>query len=288
MIVTLTGAFNNVGDHLIRDCAHALLRHCTEREIIDINRCSVTASHYDVFNRARAVLLCGGPAYQADIYPGIYNIDLERISVPVIPFGLGFKGKLGQSPNFTRDSRSFIRHIHDWIEHSSARDDVTANALAAIGVTNVTMTGCPAWYDIDYIDKEYQHKPSIQSVAFSAPATVDRNSVKALHLISKRFAGSEKYLTLHHGLVPQINLSGARSTLGNAGLAGIAKALAFKIVSLRANLARMRSLYDSVDLHIGYRVPAHILRLSRRRPSFLLPRTSVASARLRQWAGKRY
>ena len=114
MLVTLTGAFKNSGDYLIGHRARTLLASHTDHEIVDINRKAIDDASYEIFNKAKAVLLTGGPAYQAGIYPGVYDLDLDRIQVPVIPYGLGWKGKLGQDPKdfqFTEESKDFIKRI---------------------------------------------------------------------------------------------------------------------------------------------------------------------------------
>jgi hypothetical protein len=128
MLVTLTGAYRNAGDHLIGDRARALLRKHVDGDIVNIARRDINESHYEIFNKARAVILCGGPAYQPQIYPKVFPIDLDRITANVVPMGLGFKAKLGQTPaefKFSEPAEAFVREVHKRTKLSSVRDGLT-------------------------------------------------------------------------------------------------------------------------------------------------------------------
>src|SRR5690606_836236 len=117
--------------------------------------------HYDLFNRARAVLLCGGPAYQREIYPKVYPLERNRISARIVPYGLGWKSSAGKAPStfrFEPPAEEFIKDIHSKIELSSARDLLTVEVLSHADVNNAIMTGCPAWYDLSSFDTPYVFK----------------------------------------------------------------------------------------------------------------------------------
>jgi hypothetical protein len=271
MIVTLTGAYQNVGDHLIGYRAHKLIRQFVDQDIVNIDRKDVTESHYDLFNKARAVLLCGGPAYQKDMFPRIFSLDLTRITSPVVPFGLGYKTKLNaQNFSFNSVSLKFVKEVHSRIDTSSARDVKTVEALNQSGIQNVTMTGCPAWYDLEKIGVGYTPLKGIKSVAFSAPAHIDENTIRALKIVSKRFPKAKKFITFHHGIYLGNSRGQLKLTLSNLRslLAGVLEG--YEVVTLQKDLRKMCDLYDSCDLHVGYRVHAHLYKLSQRQPSILL------------------
>ena len=273
MIVTLSGAYRNAGDYLIRDCAHNLLRRFVDPEIVDVDRKAISRDHYALFNRATAVFLCGGPAYQKNIYPSVYPIDLNRITAPVIPFGLGWKARLSEDIETFRFSEAglgFVKRIHTGVRYSSVRDDLTMQLLTRNGVQNVLMTGCPAWYDLDALTRDYEHKCEVRRAVFSAPAIVDKNCLAAIKLFSTTFSRSEKFISFHHGLLPATSVRGAARGLTYGALAAYARSLGLRTVNLQADLQGMRDLYDSADLHIGYRVHAHFYCLSRRRASILI------------------
>ena len=61
-----------------------------------------------------------------------------------------------KSKKFNNDSKRLLDNIHSTVESSSCRDDITFNVLKNCGYQNVTMTGCPVWYDIDSIGKDFE------------------------------------------------------------------------------------------------------------------------------------
>lgn len=271
MIVTLTGAYKNAGDHLIGYRGRQLLQKFVDAEVVNVDRKAIQDCHYDLFNKAKAVFLCGGPAYQKNIYPIIYPINLEKIFVPIIPYGLGFKAALGDNNFlFEKDAMDFVTKIHSRIQTSSARDIKTVEALNAHNIYNVTMTGCPAWYDIEKMDNTYHFSPRIRRLAFSAPATVDDNFIQLLKMIAVRYPDADRYITFHHGFFNGRSKKEIKKSLIllKAGLSGFKNG--YKVVSFQSNLTKMMDLYDSCDLHIGYRVHAHLYCLSQRRASVLL------------------
>ncbi|EAO7496473.1 hypothetical protein AKL48_25425, partial [Salmonella enterica] len=93
MYTLLYGAKKNVGDFLILDRAIKLLKeHKPSEELHLVKRWLPIDEHLEVINKSKAIILCGGPAYQKDFYPGIYPLtkNLIDIKVPIVPFGLGW------------------------------------------------------------------------------------------------------------------------------------------------------------------------------------------------------
>jgi hypothetical protein len=271
MIVTITGAYRNVGDHLIGHRARALLLEFFGGEIVNIDRKSITDSSYKTINEASAVLLCGGPAYQRKIYPNVYAIDLDRISVPVIPFGLGYKDKLdSEGFRFSDPSMDFVKSLHEKIANSSVRDVVTKEVLNRHGIENVVMTGCPAWYELDSIDKEFQAPTKIDKLIVSAPAKIDRRFFELLKVLAHRFPNSRKQVAFHHGYLPSFHPRSFPFFKAHLSCALKAKRYSYEVVNLAKDLKRMQVVYGDADLHVGLRVHAHIHQLSLRKPSLLI------------------
>lgn len=276
MLVTLTGAFKNAGDYLIGHRARNLLKAHTSHEIIDVNRKAITEKHYELFNNAKAVLLTGGPAYQASIYPGVYDIDLDRINVPVIPYGLGWKGKLGQAPqefSFQPEALSFVRRIHESGLQSSARDFLTTEMLAANGVENVLMTGCPAWYDEEKLAIDYE-KTEIKSLVFSMPAVPQEQTMELLRGIAKRFPKARKLLAFNAGYKSTRSKNAAQFTRWNYKVIALATLLGFRPLSFESNFELFQNTMSEQQLHIGYRVHSHLFSLSQRINTLLIAEDS--------------
>lgn len=278
MIVTLTGAFKNAGDYLIGDRARKLVRAHVDAEVIDINRKEITDSHYETFNKARAVLLTGGPAYQKMMYPKIYDLDVARIEVPIIPFGLGWKGHLGQTPQefeFSTPATQFIQHIHsDKSHYSSARDFLTLEVLKKHGVENVAMTGCPAWYDEAMIDQDYEFSNEVKTLVFSMPAAPNNQVKDVIAGLAKRFPMAKKYLTFQAGYRSTNAHREAEITKWFRSSMFTGFRYGFRPVSFESDFGKFTEVMSQSDFHIGYRVHSHIFSLSQRKSSILIAEDS--------------
>ena len=276
MLVTLTGAFKNSGDYLIGHRARTLLKNHTDHEIVDLNRKEITAESYDLFNRSKAVLLTGGPAYQASIFPGVYNLDLTKISVPVIAYGLGWKGKLGQDPkdfSFTPESQEFIRQIHSSGLNSSARDFLTTEVLGNIGVENVVMTGCPAWYDEAKLAQDFTWR-EVKTIVFSMPAVEQESVLPILKFLAKAFPKAKKYLAFNAGFKSTRNKDAEAITRWNSKVKLMASLRGYESVSYESDFAKFQEIQSLADLHVGFRVHSHIFSVSQRIASVLIAEDS--------------
>lgn len=276
MLVTLTGAFKNSGDYLIGHRARALLASHTEHEIVDINRKTITEESYKFFNSAKAVLLTGGPAYQAGIYPQVYDIDLSKIQVPVIAYGLGWKGKLGQTPKdfrFNEPAEQFVRAIHTNSLFSSARDHLTIEVLNNTGVENVFMTGCPAWYDEAKLVQDFAWR-EIKTLVFSMPAVPQDTVLPMLNHLAKRYPKAKKYLAFNAGYKSTRSTKASEITRWNYKVLALAALKGFEPVSFESDFAKFQQVLSSVDLHVGFRVHSHIFSLSQRTASVLIAEDS--------------
>lgn len=273
MIVTLCGAYRNSGDHLIGDRARALLREHVSSDIVVVDRKAIEPGHYDAFNRARAVLLTGGPAYQRAIYPKVYPLELSRITAPVIPYGLGWKAPVGKAVEtfkFEPEAEQFIRDVHARVPWSSARDPLTVQALSQAGVNNVLMTGCPAWYDLASFEQTYAFNEEVKSLVLSMPAQMQPGVRELMEWLTERFPKARRVASFHHGFIPSDDKVGRERAIDFARFSAHAIRRGWRSVSLAGSLEKMQNLYLSADFHIGYRVHAHLLCLSRRIASILI------------------
>jgi hypothetical protein len=274
-IVTITGAFKNAGDYLIGDRARKLLAANTDAKIVDLNRRAIRDHHYEVLSSARAVLLTGGPAYRSNIYPNIYKLDLSRVQAPVLAYGLGWRGELGQLAKdfrFEPAAADFVESIHaNKNLFSSARDHLTVEMLNAQGIKNVAMTGCPTWYDYDYLWHDYEFNPNVKKLVFSMPAQIQPMVPHLIADLSKRFPKAKKYLSFQAGY--QFDHAKEKR---DWHIRMLAKAIAagFRPVSFESNFEKFEKVMSSIDLHVGYRVHSHIFSVSQRKTSLLIAEDS--------------
>jgi hypothetical protein len=275
MIVTLTGGLKNVGDFLIAERARALLARFVDAEQLDLPRRLPVTPRLDEVNRARAVICCGGPALAADLYPGIYPLaePLERLAAPLVAFGLGWSGKPFRRPEdfrFTERSQELLRRFHADGRVASVRDEITLDLLRRAGHPEAVMTGCPVWYDLESLGQPYRHAPEVRRLVFTTPASIRlaRPTLAVMRLLAKRFPRAERICAFHRGIRPDRETS-LHQGLGYLGLAAAAVALGYRVRDVSYDTARI-AFYADCDLHVGFRVHAHLYFLSKRLASFLI------------------
>lgn len=287
MYVLLTGAISNAGDFLIKEKSMELLKSFKpKRKIITFDRWkALTEEQVKIINNSRLLILCGGPAFQRDFYPGVYPLikDLKEIKVPIVTFGLGWKGIPGKWEDthkyyFTKKSYDLLNRIETSGFKSSLRDYLTLNMLIHKGFNKYIMTGCPSWYDLRNIGTPLKIPSQIKKVAFSIGVSFIKNkqifkSLVELILKLKNYFGESLICTFHHPVdykyYSSINLN---KSFYNAHreLIDVLEGKGIKWVDLSFQTSKLTHFYDEVDLHIGFRVHAHLYMLSIRKPSILL------------------
>lgn len=277
MIILLSGQFKNIGDFLITERARQLFYEHVDKDIVILDRSQDLESKLDLINRADLLVLCGGPAYASNIYPGIYPLvkDLSQITTPIIPFGLGWCGTPADSPKdfkFDNTALSFLCRVHEGIESSSCRCETTEAVLHNNGIKNVTMTGCPVWYYIPSIGQEFKAQEKIDKIVFTTAADpkLILQTWQMIRMLKRQFPKAKVILSYHRGILPDKHTT-YRATIGYLLMAAGAKLINFRtsIKDVSYDLDRL-NFYDSCDLHVGYRVHAHLYFLSKRMPSILI------------------
>lgn len=277
MYVLLVGAKRNVGDHLIVDRATKLLEALRpDRELVKLPRWEPLHAHLDAVNAAEAVVLCGGPALQERLYPGIYPLveDLSRIRPPLVAFGLGWKAIPGDEWDLARfefDERSqplLARLAADG--HVSVRDHLATRVLRGRGI-DARMTGDPGWYDLDHMGVELAPPTAVERIVVSVPAhPMHHPAVETLgRRLSALLPDARIVAAFHHGWTAGPHVT-ERSAEAYSRLKERLEAANWGVADLAGDLQAMETLYGGEALHVGWRLHAHLFCLSRRRASFLL------------------
>jgi len=151
------------------------------------------------------------------------------------------------------------------------RDHLAARVLHAHGVRRVVMTGDPAWYDLECLGRPLAVPAEPRDIVISVPAApMHHPAVEALaEGLRARFPDACIVGAFHHGWVAGPHV-GEEAAAAYARLRERLEEAGHPAVDLAADLEAMESLYSSADLHVGWRLHAHLPRLSRRKPSFLL------------------
>jgi hypothetical protein len=286
--ILLHKAKGNVGDLLIIERARELLgrvrpdRKCEvwDREV------AFTDEHLERVAGAAALILCGGPGYQPAAYPNVYPLhpDLGRIAAPIFGFGVGWKGVRGDwseaaSYRWSDATQRLFARMECNASPSSCRDYLTVSALKANGFANHTMTGCPTWYpdgEPGFIEPRSALRLAYTPGALtSARREYVQLELAVLERLREHGAGGLTVL-FHHPTTREAyerhysakawgryvrNLQPLLDHLRDQGIPW---------VDLSADLEKMKRTYAEYDLHVGFRVHAHLYFLSGGKPSVLI------------------
>lgn len=279
MYVLLHGARKNLGDYLIGARCEALLReHQPDQELVKLPSWQSLAPHRELLERAEAIVILGGPGYQPHFWPGVYPLTAtpQELPAPVIPMGLGWKGFPGDEATVRRykfepGAQDVLQHMASQTPWLGCRDHFTRRVLAAAGIDNALMTGCPVWYDLPSLGRPPTRPERIERVVYTPaqkPLYRDQ-SVDAARVVARLFPDAERICSFHRGIDaddPEIPVA---DRANNRFLADAIGGLGFEVRDVSGDLESI-AFYEDCDLHVGYRVHAHIHFLSRRHPSVLL------------------
>ena len=287
--VTLTGGKNNAGDFLIKYRAFKLFeKFRADRKIIDYNEWEpIDDKKLEVINNSKALILLGGPGIVKNLYPNIYKLrnDLDEIKVPILMMGLGWKDPNGDWKDtynypLSDSSLKLLKRIENSGYYSSVRGYHTLNVLQNYGFKNFLMTGCPAYYDTNYFNKKLENI-EIKKVAFSLGVSFigNENMKKQMQnlilSLKDKFKDKQFEVVFHHSL----NKEKIQKIYGSSHNSHIEEHLKFakwlenrdiQYIDISGSAENLINYYNNVDIHIGYRVHAHIFMSSIRKFTILL------------------
>lgn len=277
-IAYLSGAYKNAGDFLIEKRAIELIRHVyPEAEITRFLRNEIKVNTASI-NNCDAAVIGGGPVFKTSLVTYMpLEIYVQEIRIPTMILGGGWYGSNGSSHavqqyKFDGPTRAFLEKIYADGFGFSCRDLHTVNVLRENGFPRTVMTGCPAWYDVRYVDNiAFKNDvPEIKTIFVSDPAKLSnlKGAVELVDYLRERYPQAEIKFVFHRGTGQD------RFTSGKSAAARQQTVLALQSRGVHTEDisygADGFSLYDKCDLHVGYRVHAHIYNLSIRNRSVLI------------------
>jgi len=264
----LRRALRNAGDFLIFERAKLLIesvRPDVSIDAADAWRPLAEQMANEELRQYRAVIIAGGPGYAAGLVRTYPLGALDQLP-PLVLLALGsfvVPGTQEQLGGFRFDDadKDFLDQVLARSSMLGARDPVTARLLRANGYDRVLMTGDPAWYDLTRLYLDPIVPSRIRNVAFTPPAN-PAYFQQAVDLF-ERFAADRTDCSItivhHRGVqVPFERLARHHGWLTRE-ISGSAEGFA---------------AYDEVDLHLGYRVHAHLYATSRGVLSYLVAEDS--------------
>lgn len=272
-IALFQGAFNNAGDYLIVDRTKKLIRHFyPDCEFAEFYRNESLEPHKEEINKSDIGIFAGGPSYFAEFYPDLapFVSNLREIKIPLMFIGAGWFGddiypKLVYTDKFKYPQKKLLTRAINDSKILGCRDFYSTHVLRNNGFENVLMTGCPAWYDLDNLDKVTYEGPSFKDAKkicisdCGNPSNL--NQLAQVLLLAREFFGKEKDILFvaHKTMDPEME-SIVRDALDQLNI---------KYVDISGKLDGFK-IYDDCDVHIGFRVHAHIYNLSVRNISILI------------------
>lgn len=269
----LSGAYVNAGDFLIVDRTKKLLKEIYPNcNIIEYKRNEKLDKYLKDINNSDALIIAGGPAYMINMYPEVMPLvdDLSKIKTKIVSIGLGWYGKSFDENYinnyvFTDKTKELLNRIQEDSGVLSCRDWITVKVLEKNGFTNAIMTGCPAWYNIkqkNVINLRKEINYDFKKICISDPADElnYKEAFKLAIIMKSQYPKAIIYFVFHR---IQSN------SLSRQKLIDKLKQNNIKIVDITGDAEGFK-VYDDCDLHIGYRVHAHIYNLSNRNISILL------------------
>lgn len=278
-IALLSGADKNAGDFLIVHRSRQLLLELVDGcELVDFPRNRPLDSRLAELNGCDAVVLAGGPGYVPDMYPGRFPLvgDLSEIKPPIFALGMG-----GYTPTpniegirFSDSSRRLLDRIESDGFGLGCRDVLTQRLLQANGYASALFTGCPAWFDLSKVGEadllRAPRREDVRTIAISDPAVLHNiDSPKFLvEELKKAFPDAKIKLVFHRGWTSD-EFSSPELAKGQSRLAKWAESAGVEPVDIAYSHEGF-AVYDECDLHVGYRVHAHLYNVSQRKPTFLI------------------
>jgi len=248
-------------------------------------RVALTPDVESIVADAPAVILAGANQLndRYTVWPGLTAEKIREAGLRLIPFGVGLHGEPGQTDHLSEVTRDVLTAMHERIEFSSWRCPRTLGYLKRELphlAPQLLMTGCPVVYDEPLLGGT----PFARDVRKIAVTVTERGDFWAreadiIDFVASHFPRATRYLVLHQNYSPPARLELLRhrwlpqpSSRLNPyqRLRQFAVKRGFRIIC-PADADACMSFYDAIDVHIGSRLHAHLLCLSRAKRSWLVP-----------------
>lgn len=272
-------ALRNAGDFLIFERARRLIADRRPGVVLDTAEAWRPLANQVPAERLRgyrALVVCGGPGYAPGMAARYPLGDLAPLP-PLVLLALGAKiepGTDAQLADFRLpdEDRHFLETVLTRTTAIGARDPLTAELLARSGIERVLMTGDPAWYDLERIAEPIRVPAQVKVIAITPPANpaAFRQATSLFRALAAARPAARLRVIHHRGVQRPFAALAARHGWDQEDITGSADGF---------------TTYDRADLHVGYRVHAHLYATSRGVPSYLVAEDSRGLGMLRAMPG---
>ena len=279
-IAILSGAIKNAGDYLITErCMHIIeyvLGNNVNFTIYSIN--DSLNEKLEELNEKNVIIVPGGPISENE-YPGSIPLvsNLKDITAPMFAVGLGWYGERASdfmcySYHFSQSTMSYLNMLNN-IGAIACRDWYTYRVFKNHGLNKPVMTGCPAWYDLEYLKindcKGIDYDEEVK-IAVSDPSKQENMIliIPLIEMLRRKFKKTEIHFLFHRGISAD---KYTHKSIGrkNEEVRDLLENNNVFIHDISYSSDGFK-IYDKCDIHIGFRVHAHLYCLSHRMCSLLI------------------
>lgn len=212
------------------------------------------------------------------MYPKVIPLvsDLNKLKIPIFALAMGWHGhdfmpRTTYNYYLEESSKLLLKKIEASGFPLGCRDYYSEKVLHNNGITNTVMTGCAAWYDLDYVNTTaLRNTGEIMNIVVSDPANI-KNLTQLITLtdfLKNRFPKATLTVVFHRGIKPD-NFTSSRVGQATDKICQVLKKRGVKYHDISYGHKGF-DIYNDCDIHIGFRVHAHIYNLSQRRRSILV------------------
>ncbi len=276
----------NLGDGFILRGIERQLRQTFDAEKVFSPRVPPDEASRESMRSADLVVLAGANQLndRYTVWPGLTAGEIAQQGWKFVPFGIGVHGEPGFNDLMGHETKAVLEQVHERISFSSWRCPMTVAYLRASLphlAERFLMTGCPVLYDAPLLDSaRFAHAEDSVAVTATERGEFWNRETALIDIVARRFPKARRYFVVHQNFSPPTwgealrhrLLRRGADTLANRveGLRAYARSRGFKPVVMTDADACIR-FYEQVDLHVGSRLHAHLLFLSRNKRSFLVP-----------------
>lgn len=248
-------------------------------------RVALTADAEAALAGAPAVILAGANQLndRYTVWPGLTAQRIRESRMRLLPFGIGLHGEPGQTDALSNATKEVLTALHEQIEFSSWRCPHTVAYLREQLpelAPQLLMTGCPVVYDRPLLDGT-PFGSAARRIAVSVTERGDfwGRETSLIDAVTRCFPNADRTLVLHQNYSPPGRFEMMRHRWWPQSSAKLDEYQHLRQYAVRrgfnvvcpADADACIAFYDSVDMHIGSRLHAHLLCLSRAKRSWLVP-----------------
>ena len=256
----------NIGDQLITtsliNTIRAVKGEDTKFTVIWREEIWANVEH-DIRNSDAVIFACLAirPQMHTREYPFLEEVIKCGTPYAVMSAGTALKpGQTGASmfDGFSNETIELLKKMNKKAIFFTTRGYLSQSLCEKIGLNRVLFSGDIAFCIKEYSDVKFKKERPIKNIAISDPhySSYYYDSLRKLHRGLKDLFPNANILIAQHGV--------------NKNVEKLSVSDGINVSPIYKNRYSGLNIYNDIDLHVGFRVHAHVSTLSRRRYSYLL------------------